>query len=391
MATNPGFSFSSISSTPDLIFLSYARADRACVEPVAATLRARGASVWYDAGLTAGSSVYVESVRRALGRTGLMLVFVSAASVNSAWVLDELRAYRSLMARESGHKLLAVRLDQTRAPLALADVDVIEPRDGFAETTVNLIINALEDTTLIPAPTNATTLASMPSVTQAPPPPASQEPAAPQPEMSAVAPAEPEPTPITDVESLPFIEATAIAEAASLMDAAPVIIAPALVAPLIEAAPVEPLPVVEPAPEVAPTPMAEPAPEAETAKEAAVAPIAEAVPLAETVPVVEVAPIAEPAPVVAPVAAVPVADSLMMDTAPALKATTPAPEPPPAAEPAVTPPQSETLAELAAKPDTAKQPVTVGWRALVGPVALIVVLLIALLVALWIHAGYPLP
>jgi hypothetical protein len=150
MAAMPGSSLPSFDSPPDLIFLSYARADRQRVEPIATALRARGASVWYDTNLAAGGSAYIESVRRALRRTSVMLVFLSAASINSAWVTDEVRAYRSLMAREPGHRLLVVHLDRTRPPLALAGVRAVDARDASPEMTVNLIASALDDAALAP-------------------------------------------------------------------------------------------------------------------------------------------------------------------------------------------------------------------------------------------------
>lgn len=85
--------------------------------------------------------------------------------------------------------------------------------------------------------------------------------------------------------------------------AAPVEAAPAAPVPVV--APVEPVPVVEPVVETAPAaPVAEPAPVTEPVVEAApVAPVVEPAPVAEPV----AAPVAEPAPVAAPVEAAPVA------------------------------------------------------------------------------------
>ncbi len=186
MAAKPDISFPSFGSPPDLIFLSYARADRARVEPLAVALRARGASVWYDAGLTAGGSSYVESVRRALRRTGVMLVFISAASASSAWVADELRAYRSLMASEPGRQLLAIYLDKTRAPLALAGVSAVDAHDTQPEITIGLIASALENSALIPAQPDKPMAPQAPSASQAAP--TSGGAPAPQARASATAP-----------------------------------------------------------------------------------------------------------------------------------------------------------------------------------------------------------
>jgi TIR domain-containing protein len=190
MAAEPGSSLPSTRLPSDLIFLSFAGADRARVEPVAAALRARGASVWYDAGSTSGGGTYVASVQRALRRAGAMLVFISAASVKSAWVADEVRAYRSLMVRERDHKLLAIHLDRTRAPIALAGVDSIDARDAQPETTASLITSALANPALLPAQSPSATSHRMPAVTAAPAsmPPAPQQPALAQPQTGAAAP-----------------------------------------------------------------------------------------------------------------------------------------------------------------------------------------------------------
>ncbi len=186
MAAEPISSSASSRVRSDLIFLSYARADRARVEPVAAVLRARGVSVWYDAESTAGGLSYVESSQRALRRTSVMLVFLSTSSVRSAWVAEEIRAYRSLMAREPGHKLLVIHLDKTRAPLSLAGASAVDAHEMASDDTVNLIANALGNTAL--ARDGAVTMPQPQPVASAAPAPAPPEtPAAPMP-SSAVAP-----------------------------------------------------------------------------------------------------------------------------------------------------------------------------------------------------------
>jgi hypothetical protein len=141
-------------SIKDLVFLSYSRADGEQVAPIADALRARGATVWYDTASTAGGSYYIESVRRALRNTALMLVFVSGNSVSSNWVADELRAYRSLMARETGHKLLAVHLDKTRIPPNLQDASAIDAHGVPPAEVARLIGQASGLAALAPTPSD---------------------------------------------------------------------------------------------------------------------------------------------------------------------------------------------------------------------------------------------
>src|SRR5579859_4858719 len=151
MAADPISSTASSGPQSDLIFLCYARADRAHVEAIAAALRARGASVWYDTSSAAGGPSYVDSSQRALRRSSLMLVFLSSNSVRSAWVAEEIRAYRSLMARESGHKLLTIHLDKTRAPISLAGVGAVDARGMASQDIVSLIASAASVASLAPA------------------------------------------------------------------------------------------------------------------------------------------------------------------------------------------------------------------------------------------------
>lgn len=98
------------------------------------------------------------------------------------------------------------------------------------------------------------------------------------------------------------------------------------VAPAPVAAPVEPAPVVEPVVEAAP--VAEPAPVAAPVAEAApIAPVVEPAPVAAPVEAAPVAPVAEPVPVAAPVAAAvaPAPVAAPVDAAPAAPAAQPAP------------------------------------------------------------------
>ncbi len=473
MAANPSSSFPSMSSAPALIFLSYARADRARVEPVAAALRARGASVWYDASLTAGGPAYVESVRRALRRTSVMLVFISAASVGSAWVADELRAYRSLMAREPGHKLLAVHLDKTRAPLALAGVAAVDAHDARPEMAVNLIASAIGDPLLVPMPPREVMAHASPSGTLA------STPAAPSASKSQVSAGrgtasgqvflsydradrdriQPLATALRGRGvsvwddggaahgSSGYVEkaSAALAQSQTLLlalsaasmaspwvadetrsfqslkarDAARAIIAVHLdktLAPLglngagavdiqglapddaarliAESLPAggpiadalstgaKPAVAVAPTPvlaEVVATPVEDATPVTVTATNGATA-AAEVVPVeapvAVAAPVAEMASMAMPAPEMAPIAAAPVApvpapEAPRAETAPAMKAVAP-----------VSP--APTLS-------TTAQPDLTGWRRMVGPIALLIVLLIVIALALWAQAGFPLP
>ncbi|HET9111447.1 MAG TPA: toll/interleukin-1 receptor domain-containing protein, partial [Ktedonobacterales bacterium] len=107
-------------ASPDaLVFIAYARADIARVEPVAVALRERGYTVDFDAATTHGASNYVHETQQALRHASALIVFLSAAAQRSPWVESETRAFLSLLAREPGHTLITVRLDDTPLPPSL--------------------------------------------------------------------------------------------------------------------------------------------------------------------------------------------------------------------------------------------------------------------------------
>jgi hypothetical protein len=70
------------------VFISYKRADRDRIAPIAAGLQGLGLSVWYDARLDAGSS-FDEEITRELRAARCVLVCWSQGSVESEWVRAE--------------------------------------------------------------------------------------------------------------------------------------------------------------------------------------------------------------------------------------------------------------------------------------------------------------
>lgn len=182
----------------------------------------------------------------------------------------------------------------------------------------------------------------------------------------------------------------AAAPVAAPVEAAPV--APAPVAAPVEAAPVAPVaePVVEAAPAApvaAPAPVAEPAPVAAPVVEAApvatveAAPVAEPAPVAAPVAATPVAPVAEPAPVAAPVAAAvaPAPAAAPVEAAPATPAAQPAPmavssEPMPFEAPS-----GPVVAAPVETAETKNAPKKLGKGAIIGILAGVGVVVIALI------------
>jgi serine/threonine-protein kinase len=92
------------------VFLSYAHADQARVAKIAEALSAAGLKVWWDTALETGSR-FSADIERELNASDAVLVVWSAASVASAWVLDEAGHGRD------GGRLVPVRIDDVTPPL----------------------------------------------------------------------------------------------------------------------------------------------------------------------------------------------------------------------------------------------------------------------------------
>ncbi|HEY7851302.1 MAG TPA: TIR domain-containing protein, partial [Ktedonobacterales bacterium] len=109
-----------MSNASTLVYISYARADRARVDPVVVALRERGFTLAVDPTSAHGAGDYVHESQRALQQANALVVFISQASAQSAWVEAETRAFQATMARGGARRLIPVRLDETLLPSALA-------------------------------------------------------------------------------------------------------------------------------------------------------------------------------------------------------------------------------------------------------------------------------
>lgn len=101
------------------VFLSYARADRACAEKLAQVLRARGWSVWIDSSLSAGE-YWDEKVQTALQEARSVVVLWSHTSIHSHWVRSEAE-----QARQRGI-LVPARIESVELPYGYARLHTAE-------------------------------------------------------------------------------------------------------------------------------------------------------------------------------------------------------------------------------------------------------------------------
>jgi TolB-like protein len=100
------------------IFLSYAHADRAKAQRLAAILEQSGFTVWWDA-LIEGGSRFANSIDEALDKADAVVVLWSKRSVDSDWVRDEAAQGRDR------HRLVPLSLDGSIPPLGFRQIQVI--------------------------------------------------------------------------------------------------------------------------------------------------------------------------------------------------------------------------------------------------------------------------
>ncbi|HEX8731250.1 MAG TPA: toll/interleukin-1 receptor domain-containing protein, partial [Ktedonobacterales bacterium] len=127
-------------SPKSVIYIAYARADAARVEPVVTALKARGAQVHFDAASAQGSGSYVQMSQQALQQAQSLVVFISAASARSPWVESEARTFQAQMARGGGRRLIPVRLDDTPLPLAFASYQAIDGASAAPDALAGAIL-----------------------------------------------------------------------------------------------------------------------------------------------------------------------------------------------------------------------------------------------------------
>ncbi len=101
------------------IFISYARADRPRVRPIADALTAAGCEVWWDV-LIEGGAAFARTIAEQLQAADAVIVVWSATSVVSDWVRDE-----ADHARQRG-RLVPVLLDGTLPPLGFGQYHAID-------------------------------------------------------------------------------------------------------------------------------------------------------------------------------------------------------------------------------------------------------------------------
>ena len=108
-----------VTTARKMIFISYARTDRARVMPLADALTARGYDVWWDA-LIEGGAGFAKAIEAKLETADAVVVVWSATSVASDWVRDE-----AMHARD--HKrIVPVSIDGTEPPMGFRQYHTVD-------------------------------------------------------------------------------------------------------------------------------------------------------------------------------------------------------------------------------------------------------------------------
>lgn len=101
------------------VFISYARSDKARVQPIVEALNAEGWTVWWDSHIRAGAT-FAREIEAELNAADAVVVVWSAASVESDWVRDE-----AAVGRDRG-RLVPVRFDSAAPPLGFGQYHAVD-------------------------------------------------------------------------------------------------------------------------------------------------------------------------------------------------------------------------------------------------------------------------
>jgi len=101
------------------LFLSYARADRQSVEPIARQLIFDGWTLWWDPDIVPGAE-WADLIQAELSKAKVVLVAWSSISSRSHWVREEADFARR------NNKLVAITIDGTDPPLGFGHVQCVD-------------------------------------------------------------------------------------------------------------------------------------------------------------------------------------------------------------------------------------------------------------------------
>ena len=141
------------------IALSFAGEDRGVVELIAAELKSRGVTVFYDRYEVAnlwGRDLYVHLDEVYRKRARYCLMFLSKSYASKLWTTHERRSAQARAITEKGEYLLPIRLDDTEIPGILSTVGYIKTADFSAGQIAELVAQKLREANDSRPPAGAT-------------------------------------------------------------------------------------------------------------------------------------------------------------------------------------------------------------------------------------------
>lgn len=121
------------------VFISYARADRARVAPIADALTTAGITVWWDALIDSGAA-FAKLIETQLNSADAVVVCWSATSIESDWVRDEAAHGRDRKC------LVPISIDGTQGPLGFRQyhaVDFSTWKGGVGESQLQSLVRGI--------------------------------------------------------------------------------------------------------------------------------------------------------------------------------------------------------------------------------------------------------
>jgi len=114
-------------------FISYSRADRQSIIPLASLLADLGLNVWLDTRDIQPGEVFVEAISNAIASADVYVVALSPTSMASDWVRHELGIALTLETETGNPKVLPVLLAKTDIPAVLAGRQYVDIRSSLSE------------------------------------------------------------------------------------------------------------------------------------------------------------------------------------------------------------------------------------------------------------------
>ncbi len=127
------------SPLPPKVFLSYSHHDREFAARLATDLARKGILVWWDEWeIRVGDSLF-KKIEDGITSSSYLAIVLSPASVNSAWVQEEIRAAMTRQLKEQRTNVLPILIAECQIPLFLQEKQYADFRADYKEGLAQLL------------------------------------------------------------------------------------------------------------------------------------------------------------------------------------------------------------------------------------------------------------